>query len=329
MKQLSQDETCACRTVQKTSKIKDIVARFPQKILSQKGFSLPEFVTSAAISTFLAGVAVVVFMMAFETYNRMVRQYEAEIEISSAMLAIKSALTTAVKVNYCGNMTTANNGRSNRTEAAPRITTGCIYAGNRGNTGTLATETSGGINLVAMVVKDTNIDNDKSNLRATAIYYQRPTQTTSGALYIDTEQNNGGGWVRLSPLNAPQMFTRLVEFQAFNAKVFDTNGSIRPAIAADGAGGGRPIASIEYRLKMRYYTGGKVSQFNWTPAASIPSLPLAARRAIPIYRDVEKRIKVNFVNNDSDRARYLAPRVLGNVHLFNIVTGTRKKVEVP
>lgn len=325
MMPLSQDETCACRTVQKISKIKDIVARFSKRILSQAGFSLPEFITSAAISTFIAAVAVVVFMMAFETYNRMVRQYEAEIEMGSALFALRSALMTAVKVDYCGNASTANNGHTRRGVApADRSTRGCIFTGNFN---TINAVNQGTANLLALVVRD-QIDNladsvntnNYSQLTASAVYYQRPTANQSGALYIDQERSTTGRWVRLSPLNAPQMFTRLVEFEARNAKVYDpATANIKMAVA--GTDDDKPIISVEYRLTMRFYTGGKASQFNWRPIAS---MSVAVRDSLPTFLDVEKTVKVNFVNNDMDRTKYLSPRVLGNVHLFNIVSGVRK-----
>ncbi|MCC6136995.1 MAG: hypothetical protein IT287_00045 [Bdellovibrionaceae bacterium] len=245
----------------------------------------------------------------------MVRQYEAETEMVSAMLGIKAALSTAVQVNYCGATGTADDYTTRGAANAADITLGCIYSGNFQN------GTTGAANLIALVVKDMNVDGNTSALSASAIYYQRPTTANSGALYIDQEVNSGG-WVRLSPVNAPFMFTRFVEFQVLNVKAVETAagtaGNIITAVAADA---GKTAVSAEFRLMMRYFTKGKVNEFNWEPAVNLTA---AERNAMAQHYDIEKRMKVTFSNNSFDRSRYLAPRPFGNVHLFKFAAGVSR-----
>lgn len=282
---------------------------------SISGFSFIELLVASSISVIVAGIAVFAFLMTIDTYTRMVRQYEAEAEMVSAMLGLKAALSTAVQVNYCGPADAASINYTTRGAPAADSTLGCIYSGNF-NTGF-----SGATRMLALVVKDMNVHGNTSVLSATGVFYQRPTATRSGAIYIDQE-SNPGGWVKVSPVNAPFMFTRFVEFEVLNVKVLETaTGTSGNVIAAAVTDINKTAVSAEFRLMMRYFTKGRALEFNWKPFVNLTA---AERNAMAAHYDIQKRMKVTFANNSFDRNRFLAPRPFGNVHLFKFAAGLNR-----
>lgn len=292
------------------------MVRIQTILKSHSGFSLLELLISSAISLLAVGVVAFVFIMAIDTYNRVIRQYEAETEIIGAMITIRTALTSAVQVNYCGAAGGANNAYNTRAGAANNITLGCVFSGNYNN------GIGGGTDLIAMTVSDmkrggNTLAVDTSDMYATAIYYQRPTANLSGAIYMDQEKNIPGGWVRLSPVNAPFLFTRFVEFEVLNVKVLDNNGTIKP-VTIPAVDIGKTIVSAEFRLVMRYFTQDQRRNFRWDP---VVNLTAAIKDTMALNYDLEKRMKVTFANNSLDRSKYLAPRPLGHIHLFKFATG--------
>lgn len=294
------------------------MVRLKALLKSNSGFSLIELIVAAGISVIISGIAVFAFMMTIDTYVRMVRQYEAEMEMVNSMMAIKTALSSAVQLNYCGD--TPNAAYSTRILSDPEVTNGCIWNAN------YSTGSTGAANLVAMLVRDmsTGYDGESgastvrpySKLFGTAIYYQRPQLTRSGALYIDLERNTSGAWVKLSPVNAPFMFTRFTEFQVSNIKVVTQVGGVRVGLAA--VDSGQPAISAQFRLVMRYFTQGMESSFRWEPKADLTA---AEQSAMTRFYDVEKNMTVTFGNNARTPAQFLGPRGFGNMHMFKYTSG--------
>ncbi len=273
-----------------------------------------------AVSIIVSGVAVLAFVMTMETYTRMVRQYEAETEMVSAIMGIRAALSTAVNVNFCGdNSSGAANNYTARVPTPANVTLGCVYTGNF--TSGVAESSA---YLVAMVVKDMNSDYNRSKLVGSAVYYQTPwddiDSRQSGAIYIDQEAIDvspavyTAGWTKLSPVNAPFMYTRLVGFRAFDARSFTTTNNF-------GAVANFPIQSITYALTMRYFTKGKATDFRWFPSANMAPY----RSSAGSYYDLTKEFKVTFANNAFNRSRFLSPRPYGNMHLFKHAAGHSRK----
>lgn len=293
------------------------MVRSSRFLKSVSGFSLIELVVAMAVSIIVSGVAVFAFVMTLETYTRMVRQYEAETEMVNAIMAIRSSLSSAVNVDYCGTASSGNNSYTARVAVATNVTRGCVYDGVF-NSGVASNDAY----LFALVLKDMNVDYTQSKMYASALFFQRPSDSPrrSGAIYIDQEVVANGpndysaGWVKLSPVNAPFMFTRFTEFRAFDPRTFDTFNNNTLAVNT-------PIMSIRYRLTMRYYTKGHATEFRWFPASGMGPYNATAG----LHYDLSKEFKVNFTNNSFDRTRYLAPRAFGNLHLFKYAAGQSRK----
>lgn len=287
-----------------------------------------ELVVAMAVSLIVSGVAVFAFVMAMETYTRMVRQYEAETEMVSAIMTLRSTLSSAVNVNYCGDNTSgARNADTARTGVARTVTRGCVYRGNFSSG--VVDESSAPedqVRLMAFVLRDMNVDFNRSKMFASAIYYKRPSDNprASGAIYLDQEvidprpNQFTAGWVKLSPVNAPFMYTRITEFEASNPRTFSAGNT-----STTTGDVGSPIMSMNYRITMRYFTKGRVQDFRWFPAGNsgTGSGMDPYRQTSGFYYDLTKQFKVNFVNNTFDQSRFMSSRTLGNIYLFKYAAG--------
>ncbi len=305
----------------------NFLKKVDRRFLNSKGFSLSELMVSVAVSVLVSTVATFAFLMAFDVYIRMVRLYDAEVEMSSLMQNLRSTFATAVYTRYGGPASAANNAATNRGAGNEDVSQGRLFSI------TDAAVPGGGSNyigdafLIGLFNREMMSAANQSDLAAVQITYQRPNAAAnlSGAVYIDTERNPvaGGGWVRLNPVNAPQMFTRLTNFEIDNVKVYDTDGSIVNVTAAGGtpcAGAstcvGNPVVSAEVNMVMRYYTLGNVQDWKWCNLERNGIAGCTLTTFAKFY-DLERKMNVVFVNNAYQRGEYLPRRPFGNVYFFS------------
>lgn len=298
-------------------------------LFNSKGFSLVELMVSMGVSMIIALIATFAFSIAFDVYIRMIRQYDAEVEMSSLMYALRSSMSTAVHVEYGGNASVANNAFTNNGLVDERAGVGRLFTITDFDVPAGGTNYGGEPFLVAMFNRErASFSNVQSNLQTVQIVYQRPSGISSGAIYIDPERNTtaGGGWIRARPINAPEMYTRLTNFQIDNVKVYDTNGSIVVVTAA--AGGvctppapvnctTRPVVSAEIQLVMRYFTVGAERAWRWCNNTRANLFVATCSMNNVLYRDVERKMTVVFANNAYERSEYLPRRPFGNVYFLN------------
>jgi hypothetical protein len=319
---------------------------FVRRFSNSKGFSLAELMVASGASAVICLVASFAFMMAMDVYVRMIRQYETEMELNALMYSLRSSMMTASYLHYGGLASVANNSRTTRPSANHGVGFGRIFTMNDTSP---ATTYTGESFLVAQFNREMHhrnpaFTNSRGSLEGVQIVYQRPDarvdRRNSGAIYIDTEWNPAGsGWVRLSPVNAPQMFTRLTNFEVDNVKVIDAQGSIKENTPSTGnvchnlAGAlsscvNQQVVSAEFSLTMRYFISGVAG--NGLEAGADAVLGdyqfcnrnrFAANAQCSILRgakfyDIDRKMTVVFANNALQRDEYLPRRPFGNLYFF-------------
>jgi Tfp pilus assembly protein PilE len=302
--------------------------------LNNRGFSLAELIVASGIGVMLAGIAGFSFIEAMNMFTRTTRQYTAEADMIGAMYTLKSTLSQSSVVLYGGDASTANNSWSNKTVfgAVPnRVSDGVLFR--------YPAATGSGIYLIAMANRELSSDSSTnpfvSKIYGTAIYYQRYEYTTSGALYFDMERNAngaagtdaGGEWVHLSPRNAPFAYGRMTEFKVEKIRVLNTDNSI--TMDAGAGDTNKPVLGADFKIIMRYFTRGLVSDWRWCPSALISGT--AACRSNTNYYDIEKTLKVTFANNTLQNPRTgvgmpgIGPRAYGNLFFFHSVPPSSRR----
>lgn len=299
-----------------------------RRFLNSKGFSLAELMVGMGVSMTIALTASFAFMMAFDVYIRSIRQYETEMEMSALMYGVRSTMITASYLRYGGAGSAADNALTNRPNTGAGVGQGMLFS----LTDTVpVTSYNGELQLVAQFNREKSFSNTASSLEGVQIVYQRPNVGTndSGAIYIDTERNvaAGGGWVRLSPVNAPQMYTRLTNFEVNDVKVIDAQGrSVNNTVSTgnvclDNVGASvtctnRQVLSAEINMTMRYFIGSRENNLQWCNRNRLGAN--AACNTVDALRsfDIDRKMTVVFSNNALERAEYLPRRPFGNVYFF-------------
>lgn len=300
-----------------------------RRFMNAKGFSLSEMMVSMGISAIISLAASFAFIEAVNLYVRMIRQYEAEVEMSSLMLSLRTSFSTASYVRYGGVASAANNATTNRPALDQDVSAGWVFSISDATVPGGGTIYGGEAFMVGMFNREMRVPVGASvdSLVATQIVYQRPNAAglTSGAIYVDSEYNNvapGNGWVRLSPVNAASMFTRLTNFELNNLKVSDADGSMVNVLTTSGnvCGGGanncvgRPVVSAEVTAVMRYFTKGRQPIWKWCNSARAGGVPACTMNEYTQFYDVERKMNVVFVNNALQRDEYLPRRPFGNIY---------------
>jgi Tfp pilus assembly protein PilE len=342
---------------------------------NNRGFSLAELMVASGIAVLLTTVATFAFSMAMSVFVRTARLVEAETEMMGALYALKSAYAQSVNVIYGGDAAASMvagqpNAYTAREAAAakPRdATQGKLFTTNFNATTPSATPST---YMISLTVREMNSGFNSAGANApnslfygTGIYFQAPSFTRSGALYVDQETNAGtgspspGGWVILSPVGATQAFTRLTEFHVDNLTVMSSPGGVvstvgttddsdvftDTAVARSGFAG-QTVLSAQISLNMRYFTSGQAgntagtiaSDWRWCPtsfmydtangvAATAAGCDNAKTRSN--YRDIQKKLKVVFSNNSYNRDKYLVERPMGYVYFFKSWAPTQGKVK--
>lgn len=290
--------------------------------LNQKGFSLAELMIAAAIGVVVAGGAGVAFVETSNIYKRMRLQLNTESEMMRMLYILKTTFSQTNSMFYRG--TVPCNGKTQRGSPSSvassfgMICSGNLNASNNGNMRLLAyglREMGGGQDTVA---------GSKSAFQAYGVFYQYPSPTKSGALYIDLE-DHPGDWSKLSPVNAPFTFSRFTEFEIRDVKYL--SGGLTVGVAAGATGTGDIVQSAEIRAVMRYFA--TATNWRWCPAAMIAGDVNCQNSAR--YFDIERVMKINFTNNQlqpatADTGQYtLSRRNFGNVYFFRGFTPTVRR----
>jgi hypothetical protein len=300
-----------------------------RRFFNSKGFSLAELMVGMGVSMTISLVASFAFMMAFDVYIRTIRQYETEMEMSALMYGVRSTMVTGSYLRYGGVASGANNALTNIPGAGGEaVGYGRLFSITDASP---ATTYAGELLLVAQFNRELSLGGASGRLQAVQIVYQRPNTGTndSGAIYIDTELNPapGGGWVRLSPVNAPQMYTRLTNFEVDNVKVIDAQGrSVNNAIpigpnCLDAAGAAiscvnMPVLSADINMTMRYFVKGRDTTYQWCNKNRFAANAACNGAFASQYFDIERKMTVVFSNNALELGEYLPRRPFGNVYFF-------------
>lgn len=145
----------------------------------------------------------------------------------------------------------------------------------------------------------------RSDYMHTAIFYARPTPTTSGVIFIDSAKTGN-----LSPKYSGLFFDKIVEFSVGNFE-YSTGTSPR-------------LTSIEVSITARRFLSEKISTWSFCPAIDIANgVAGCAGADKATFKDINLKTRITFSNqiiNTADPRSTLstAPyeRTFGNLYLF-------------
>ena len=134
----------------------------------------------------------------------------------------------------------------------------------------------------------------ESRIRPSAIFYNRPTPTTSGVIFLI----RGTAGVPMTPTYRQIYIDRVVEFSLDNFTAVRNN----------------RLSSADVRITIRKYMRNAPRQWRWCPPANMADPSCAT--TVP-FRDMTRMMKIAFRNNDIwplDPANQSG--IFGNIYFF-------------
>lgn len=258
----------------------------------RKGFTAVELLIGIMLAGITLLAAFLLMFYFYRAYNEIQNKIEAEKAVTLATFNLQRALSLAVNI-----------------EASPIPFEGLnLAATDRGKIrSNFVADTMGAspgvIETVALFLRE------KGGYQATArseytpvgIFYVRPTPTTSGVLFIDT---NALG--TLSPSYDDMFFQNITEFSLTN-HVNSPNGV---------------LTSVEFSITVRKFISSDTKTWNFCPALDITNAVAGCTTDKSTFMDITRTMQVTFSNqilNDGLRDVTGAgpyERVIGNLYLF-------------
>lgn len=240
---------------------------------SERGVTLVELM----IAVFTAGILLVmgmgVLLNISGTSNNFSLNLDNEIQEMQAMNALQLMFGQATEVKY---RTSSLNSYSSASGV------GALRAFDSNDIFTASEPVA----TLAVFMRDqqnsrqTSISTLSSNLIATGLYFQPPTSTTWGVMYLAT-----GSSTDLKPNRSQLFYEGLVRMRILNVSTFTPDG-VSPNV-------GDPVTSFDVELTFRRFLGDvKPEARLFCPEASISSCV-----GIGAYKDVSRVQKINLRNN--------------------------------
>lgn len=261
-------------------------------LLRQQGFSLIELLLGTAlISILLYGIGTLMTIAATQN-EALTNKIKSEAHINEVSFYLKHFASMGINVEYVPG---ANLDTYNGTGAFANI--GWV----RGNYDLTSIfnplVTIPAIDTIGFFLRDTLGSNYIGAAPAiaarylpTGIYFQRPTPTTYGVLYIDL-----GATQPLSASRDDLWFGSIVDFKAVEPEYVTFNVDM-PDIDQTNAGRMR-LSSVTFKVTMREYFPRENGprDYKWCPQSAMNTSSLC--RTTTPYHDVERVIRVVFRNN--------------------------------
>lgn len=178
--------------------------------------------------------------------------------------------------------------------------------------------------IAYFVRENGSISNMQSDLWTTGIFYRLPTQTTSGALIIDTGANAANSATyQLLPDASDQVFDKFVEF--------DTSQSVFSGFQESNGDRNRRISALRARMVVRYFTTPHQQNWRWCPSSepsSTPDCAMPTGSYVDLTREVTIALYNNVIGFSQQGAnvaiqtgtqidyRLIPERVSGNIYMF-------------
>lgn len=263
---------------------------------NENGITLIELMMALMIGSVVMVTAMGIMLNASGTSSTFVQSLDAEIDELAAINALQLVFGQAYELKSAGNSDLNTFVSSNGTgrvrtydsdpefNLSPATRTLAVFWRDRQNSSLTSPS--------ALI----------SDLKATGVYFQKPTPTTWGVLYI-----NLGTSPNLAPSRQDLMFEGLTRFQILSVSTYDDPDSTPPM----------PVTSLEVALTFRRFIGDvDISKRQYCPKASIAMCP-----GIGAFRDVTKTYKLLTKNNTlafspSNSAR--GARIYDLIHFFSL-----------
>ena len=268
-----------------------------QRVRSIAGLSLSELIIGIAIMGLTLSVGGSLMWFFYEKEYDLRERILMETEILRAGYHLQQALGLAVDVR----------------QAAGALEGFNVNAGIQGQIRNLTIDTMGGApgtaTTMALYRREAGGMGllQRSDIKGTGIFYQRPTPNTSGVLYLDLGFAGGA----MTPDYNDTYFGRIVEFGLSN---FEFSG---PAMNV--------LTAVQANITMRGFMGSHMNQWNWCPRGDIVAAsPGCAGPIVGNYRDYQRIFRVvirNQIIGANPRGGAPMERTLANTYFFPFFLG--------
>ncbi len=240
-----------------------------------KGFSLVELMTALAVSSIGMVIVGGLLVMVFQQFHA--TRYKLETETAAARLEMlfRIYFEQAIDVG-AGDAAFGDNG------IPGRVADNFIFdqigdiVGDWRVLGMFRREAGGREAITA---------NTLSDIRATAIWFRKPSPTTSGVIFFGTDPGPA-----LTPSYDQQWVDRVTYLEFSNKLVLNSGTAV-----------GATVRSLDVRFRLRYH-GKPHANNRWCPVLDITNgvagcVPAAAVGGPQTYTDIERNFKIVFRNN--------------------------------
>ena len=275
---------------------------------SEKGLSLVELMIAVGLGGFVTVMALSALVSMSNQSSNLQHTMSSDIEEQRATSVVTAMLAQAIEIKDAGN-TTLNNFVSPDGTGRIRQYDSNAFWGDPIQTQTLAVFWREAGNSV-----DSSPAAVASQFLATGIFFQRPTQTTYGVLYINTGANPAS----LAPSRSDLMFEGLTRVRVMNITTYQDD-PLAPIPLA-------PVTGFDLELTFRHFLGGqgdRLEDRTYCPdalaAASVCLSPRAHKDVTSIYH-ITVRNTVLYRSLSGSRAarlfdqlHFFAPRIPGGI----------------
>jgi len=270
-------------------------------MLNKKGFSLAEVLTATGIATIGLAVLMSLYMTINSHFIGTRERFQAQATASHAEYLLRLIFSQAINLQSVASL--PNN---------PGAGSGQIYNGI--NFPTIASAPGDWTTLAVFLREAAHLQGTgNGSLKQTAVWYRRPSATTSGVLFIDTGAAvawPGGG---VQPSYSDDYIDRI----SYLSIQVNTHPSYAPQ-----------VVSLDFHLRIRYHLDPSTGT-NWCPQADIGVTAGCATKAT--WRDLDQTFSVVAHNNILHNAGALMTtsgvsseeRVLGNLFFFSPILPTK------
>ncbi|MES2965332.1 MAG: prepilin-type N-terminal cleavage/methylation domain-containing protein [Bdellovibrionota bacterium] len=245
----------------------------------QRGFTLAEVLISVAVGGLVIVAALMVFSTVFGQNTFFARAVDVEIDEVRAANAMSLAFAQAIAMTNAGavdlNAYVSAVGAGRLRSFDSDAVFGAVPS----------------VHTLAVFWREARPSTDGSTvgvstqLKKTALYFQKPTPTTWGVLYLDL-----GGTGTLGPTRDDSIFEGFTRLRILNVTTNDaTNGP--------GSNVGSPVTSFDVEMTFRRFIaeGDATTAKIYCPESALATLPVCA--GIEGYKDVVRTIKVTLRDN--------------------------------
>lgn len=261
---------------------------------AKNGFTLTELMVGTVLMSITTLVFLYLAQYLYSNYNDIQSKIQTEKSLVVATYNMQKLLSLAVNLN-----TTAANLNGVNTPLGQGLINDYVMDSMNG--------APGAIDTVGIFLREKGgyQTPGASDLAPAAIFYARPSPTTSGVLFLDVSASG----VNMTPSYSGVYFDKIVEFYLSNFLKSPSG----------------VLTSVELSITMRRFLNETVSGWTFCPAKDIQNAVAGCTGTNTTFKDVSRKTRITLSNQilSASNPREYSPtapyeRTFGNLYLFPI-----------